>query len=121
MNPKVKEKPRVETLQLKVGGMSCSFCAESIRKAVGRQPGVEEVHVSIAHEEALVRYDPNKTPAIKIEDTLRGLGYTVRDPRKIEGIEEQEAAMEEERKNEAAVASRNLHVSQVMMGNGTGK
>ena len=64
----------------------------------GRQPGVEEVHVSLAHEEALARYDPNETPATKIKDTLRGLGYTVRDPRKIEGIEEQEAAMEEEKK-----------------------
>ena len=38
MSTEVKEKPRIETLQLKVGGMSCSFCAESIRKAVGRQP-----------------------------------------------------------------------------------
>ncbi len=72
MNPTVKEQPQIETLQLKVGGMSCSFCAESIRKAVGRQPGVEEVHVSIAHEEALVRYDPNETPASKIKDTLLG-------------------------------------------------
>ncbi len=40
MNAKVKEKPQIETLQLKVGGMSCSFCAESIRKAVRRQPGL---------------------------------------------------------------------------------
>ena len=99
MSTEVKEKPQIETLQLKVGGMSCSFCAESIRKAVGRQPGVEEVHVSIAHEEALVRYDPNGTSAMQIKDTLRGLGYTVRDPRKVENIEEQEAAMEEEKKN----------------------
>ena len=45
----------VETLQLKIGGISCSFCANSIEKAVGKQRGVDEVHISIAHEEALVR------------------------------------------------------------------
>ena len=51
----------VETLQLKIGGISCSFCASSIEKAVSRQRGVDEVHVSIAHEEALIRFHPNQT------------------------------------------------------------
>jgi heavy metal translocating P-type ATPase len=85
------------TLQIKVGGMSCSFCAESIRKAVGRQKGVEEVHVSLAHEEVLVRYSPERTSETAIKDTLRGLGYTVRDPRKVQSFEEQQALMRRER------------------------
>jgi Cu+-exporting ATPase len=89
----------MENLQIKVGGMSCSFCAESIRKAIGRDEGVEEVHVSIAHEEALVRYDPVRTTETEIKDTLRGLGYTVRDPRRIQSFEEQEAIMRHERNN----------------------
>ncbi len=38
------------TLQLKIGGMSCSFCANSIEKALRREKGVDEVHVSLAHE-----------------------------------------------------------------------
>jgi copper chaperone CopZ len=36
--------------------MSCSFCANSIEKALFKQKGIEEVHVSLAHEEALVRF-----------------------------------------------------------------
>jgi len=43
--PAVKQ----ETLQLKIGGMSCSFCSNSIERALGRQKGVDEVHVSLAH------------------------------------------------------------------------
>jgi Cu+-exporting ATPase len=102
--PAVREAERPEanepaTLQIKVGGMSCSFCAESIRKAISRDEGVEEVHVSIAHEEALVRYDPERIDETKIHDTLRGLGYTVRDPRKVQSFEEQEAIMRHERNN----------------------
>ena len=88
-----------DTLQIKVGGMSCSFCAESIRKAIGRDKGVKEVHVSIAHEEALVRYHPDQTSETRIHDTLRGLGYTVRDPRKVQTFDEQEAIMRHERNN----------------------
>jgi Cu+-exporting ATPase len=88
-----------ENVQIKIGGMSCSFCAESIRKAIGRDRGVEEVHVSIAHEEALVRYHPDQISETQIHDTLRGLGYTVRDPRKVQSFEEQEAIMRHERNN----------------------
>ena len=69
------EIPEVETLQLKIGGISCSFCANSIEKAVGRQKGVNEVHVSIAHEEALVRFRPSQTSATKIKDTLRAMSF----------------------------------------------
>jgi Cu+-exporting ATPase len=88
-----------DTLQIKIGGMSCSFCANSIRKAISREKGVEEVHVSIAHEEALVRYHPDRVSETTIKDTLRGLGYTVRDPRKVQSFEEQEAIMRHERNN----------------------
>lgn len=91
--------PGTDTLQIKVGGMSCSFCANSIRKAISREDGVEEVHVSIAHEEALVRYHPDRVTETTIKDTLRGLGYTVRDPRKVQSFEEQEAIMRHERNN----------------------
>ncbi len=49
------------TLQLKIGGMSCSFCANSIERALAREAGVTKVHVSLAHEEALVRFRPAET------------------------------------------------------------
>ena len=94
----------VETLQLKIGGISCSFCANSIEKAVGKQRGVDEVHVSIAHEEALVRFRPQTTSATKIKDTLRALGYTIRDPRKVEDAEEQAALARSEQRDLASAA-----------------
>ncbi len=96
--------PEVETLQLKIGGISCSFCASSIEKAVGRDKGVDEVHVSIAHEEALIRFRPRKTSATKIKDTLRALGYTIRDPRKVQDVEEQAALARKERWDLASAA-----------------
>jgi len=85
------------TLQLKIGGMSCSFCANSIEKALFKEKGVDEVHVSLAHEEALVRYHEDTTTPTKITDTMRALGFMIRDPDKVKAFEEQQEAQREER------------------------
>ncbi len=86
-----------EKLQLKIGGMACSFCTETIKKGLGRMEGVAEVHVSLAHEEALVVYDSERVTAPALADTLRSLGYTVRDPNKVRSFEEEEAELQRER------------------------
>lgn len=83
-------------LQLKVGGMHCSLCTESIHKGLSRLEGVEKAHVSVAHEEALVRYDPAKIGEHEIRETLEDLGYTAREP------DQQEIFAEEERELAAA-------------------
>jgi cation transport ATPase len=57
------------------------------------------VHVSVAHEEALVRFRPGETTETDIKDSLRGLGYTIRDPSKVQSFEEQEALMRREKRN----------------------
>ncbi|QLG63681.1 heavy metal translocating P-type ATPase [Halorarum salinum] len=76
-----------------VGGMSCSFCAESIEKAYGRTGGVEDVDVSLAHEEVLVRYDDAILSEVELKDTLRDLGYTIRDPDREKRFEERQAEL----------------------------
>ncbi len=84
-------------VQVKIGGMSCSFCAETLRKAVGQMDGVQKVSVSLAHEEALVEFDPHRVEDAQIKDAIRSVGYTVRDPRKVRTFEEQEAELKRER------------------------
>ncbi|GAA0272991.1 heavy metal translocating P-type ATPase [Halobacterium noricense] len=81
--------------QFDVGGMSCSFCAESIEKAYDRTEGVENVAVSLAHEEVLVRYDDEAASEVEVKDTLRDLGYTIRDPDKEKQYEEQREELAE--------------------------
>lgn len=67
-------------LQMKLGGMHCSLCTESIHKTVGRLDGVQDVQVSIAHQEALVQYDPTRLNAAAIEQALEDIGFTVHAP-----------------------------------------
>jgi heavy metal translocating P-type ATPase len=80
-------------VQYNIGGMSCSFCAETITKAFARTNGVNDASVSLAHEEVLIEYDDGKLSEVEIRDTLRDLGYTIRDPDKQRRFEEQQAEL----------------------------
>ena len=95
MNSKLGNK--TEKLQVKLGGMQCSFCTNTIHQALTRMNGVQEVGVSLAHEEALIEYNPKIITSVKIKDTLKSLGFKVRDPNKIRSFEEEEKELRIER------------------------
>ncbi|MFQ5894114.1 MAG: HAD-IC family P-type ATPase, partial [Nitrospinota bacterium] len=67
------------------------------RKADARIDAVDDVHVSLAHEQVLIEYDQEGVTKAELEETLRQLGYTVRDPRKVRTFEEQEAEVREKK------------------------
>ncbi len=102
--------------QVKIGGMSCSFCAQSIHKACARVPGVRDVRVNLGHEEALIAYDPELVTASALEDLLRELGYTVRDPRKVDAWEEQRQELEHGRRILLVAAGMTLLALVAMIG-----
>jgi heavy metal translocating P-type ATPase len=99
---------RIARLQLKVGGMHCSLCVESIRRAVGRLDGVRAVHVSIAHEEALIEYSPAHVTPEAIIGTLEDIGFTVREP--------DEAATFSQEEQELVTARRKAAMALVLLG-----
>ncbi|MGW0821019.1 heavy metal translocating P-type ATPase [Streptomyces sp. NPDC002845] len=84
-------------LRVKLGRMHCSFCVGTVTKALARLDGVENVSVSLAHEEGLITYAPDRITAPQIVDTLREIGYSVRDPRKAAGYDAGEAELADER------------------------
>jgi len=75
----------------KIGGLHCSLCTGSIETALRQWPGVEKVAVSLTHEQALVEYQPDKVRPEQLLQTLREMGYTIWDPRKVRPYEEEEA------------------------------
>ncbi len=83
---------------VKIGGMACSFCVSTIQKALLGVRGVKGVNVSLAHEEALVEYDPSLIQPWEINEVLIKLGYTVRDPSKLRSFEEEEFELMREKR-----------------------
>jgi heavy metal translocating P-type ATPase len=77
-------------IRARIGGLHCSLCTGTIEKALGRLPGVDKVAVSLTHEQALVEYDPAVARPEQFLQTLRDIGYTISDPRKVRPFEEEE-------------------------------
>src|SRR5262249_37799465 len=79
-----------QKIRARIGGLHCSLCTGTIEKALGRLRGVDKVAVSLTHEQALVEYDPAVARPEQFLQTLRDIGYTISDPRKLRPFEEEE-------------------------------
>lgn len=90
------DQPGYKRMRARIGGLHCSLCTGTIEQALGRQRGVEKVSVSLTHEQVLVEYREDRTTAEQIVQTLRDIGYTLSDPRKVRPFEEQEAELARE-------------------------
>ena len=91
-------RPGRKRIRARIGGLHCSLCTGTIEKALGRQPGVDKVAVSLTHEQALIEYDPRVARAEDLLQTLKDIGYTVSDPRKLRPYDEEERALTRERR-----------------------
>src|SRR5258707_235491 len=83
-------RPDRRKISARIGGLHCSLCTGTIEKALGRLPGVDKVAVSLTHEQALVEYDPRVARPEQLLQTLKDIGYTISDPRKVRAFEEEE-------------------------------
>ncbi len=83
-------RPDRKRIRARIGGLHCSLCTGTIEKALGKWPGVDKVAVSLTHEQAMVEYDPAIVHPKDLLQTLRDIGYTISDPRKVRPFEEEE-------------------------------
>ncbi len=90
--------PGRRRIRARIGGLHCSLCTGTIEKALARRPGVDKVAVSLTHEQALIEYDPNVARAEDLLQTLKEIGYTISDPRKLRPFDEEERALVRERR-----------------------
>ena len=62
---------------LKIGGMHCAGCVNSIQKHVSSLQGVQNVEVNLASEKASLEFDPDKIGIAVIEKAIEEAGYRV--------------------------------------------
>ncbi|MFP5380299.1 MAG: heavy-metal-associated domain-containing protein, partial [Vicinamibacteria bacterium] len=61
-------------IRARIGGLHCSLCTGTIEKALGKQPGVDKVAVSLTHEQALIEFDPTVARPDTLLKTLKQIG-----------------------------------------------
>lgn len=71
----VKEKEKIEKIEMKIGGMSCAACAKAAERVTKKLDGVKESNVNIATEKAVITYDANKVSFDDIKNAIIKAGY----------------------------------------------
>lgn len=66
----------MDTVTIKLRGMSCASCANSIEEAIRSVPGVSNSSVNFGAEQATITYDPRKTNIEKIQEAIEAAGYS---------------------------------------------
>jgi copper chaperone len=72
------EETKMETVSLKVGGMTCQGCVRSVTKVLEGMPGVQQVQVSLEHGQATVRFDPGAVSPARLTQAVNDAGYEAR-------------------------------------------
>jgi len=71
------EQTQVERTALKIGGMHCAGCVNSIQNFVLGLDGIKKCEVNLASEKAVLEFDPKSVDVQKIEKAIEEAGYKV--------------------------------------------
>ena len=72
-----KQEEQTKRTVLKIGGMHCAGCVNSIQKSVSEVSGVSKVEVNLATEKATLEFDQTKVKFDSIEKAIEEIGYKV--------------------------------------------
>ncbi|GAB4324868.1 MAG: heavy metal translocating P-type ATPase [Promethearchaeota archaeon] len=64
-----------EKVTVRIGGMTCASCAQTVEKALRKTPGVLDASVNLATEKALVVFDPEEVTYDTIAEAIAATGY----------------------------------------------
>jgi copper chaperone len=65
----------LETISLKIGGMTCMGCVNSVTRMLKAAPGVTEAHITLDPPQALVQYDARLTGPAQLKRAVEDAGY----------------------------------------------
>ena len=60
---------------IRIDGMHCHNCENTVRKAISAKPGVHEVEVDFASQQASVLYDPSAVKIVELMAAVDEVGY----------------------------------------------
>ena len=72
----MNEIANIEKINLKLRGMSCASCANSIEAAINNVPGVESCSVNFGVERATIKYNSRQTCIADIQKAVKEAGYS---------------------------------------------
>ena len=65
----------MNTIMLKIDGMSCDGCAERVTTLLEKEPGVREARVSFSAGEGQITYNPHTVEEKRILEVIKQAGF----------------------------------------------
>lgn len=69
----------LQKIEVPIAGMDCAECTQHVQHAIAALPGVENVSVLLASEQAIVTLDPARVDVSQIRRAVADAGYSVPD------------------------------------------
>ncbi len=69
----------MQTTTLKIHGMTCGGCVNSVKTVLEKLPGVGQVDVSLENAEAVIQHDPARTSIDRLKVAISDAGFDVAD------------------------------------------
>ncbi|MBD6615455.1 copper-translocating P-type ATPase [Komarekiella sp. 'clone 1'] len=104
----------MDTLSLKLRGMSCASCANNIEEAIRSVPGVSNCNVNFGVEQATIQYDPKRTNLETIQAAIDAAGYSSYSLQEQEMITGEDDAEKTAREAELRTLTRKLVVGAIL-------
>ncbi|MGB7054303.1 MAG: copper ion binding protein, partial [bacterium] len=67
----------IQKVRIRISGMTCAMCVETIEKALNKITGVKSVTVNLGNETAIIAYDRSLTNISELYKTIQDTGYGV--------------------------------------------
>lgn len=67
----------METEILKIEGMTCTGCVNSVKNVLQKIPGVKSADVSLEQNQATVQYDAAATNAKQFREAIKDAGFEI--------------------------------------------
>jgi Cu+-exporting ATPase len=75
--PKEGEKEVTSKITMKITGMTCASCSQTVEGALRKVKGVESANVNLATEKATVTYSPQTVSILDLRKAVENVGYGV--------------------------------------------
>ena len=74
---------RADTIEMKVNGLVCGFCAQGIEKTLRKNPATADVYVSLEDRlVAVALHDGKNIPDVELAKEMTDAGYSVKEIRR---------------------------------------
>lgn len=71
------DKGEASLIEVKIEGMSCTGCEQTIQRNVAKLEGIKSVKATFTDGRAVIEYFPGTVDSLKIKDAITGSGYKV--------------------------------------------